>query len=115
MLGISQSETHMTNTELYNTVKQHPISFEIKKRQLSFVGHCLRMSEDEPARVFALYESRVKESNRQGRRPTSYLDQISNYILQDRRDKLSEAQITNYARNKESWKHIVAVPKKPDR
>ena len=115
MLGVSQSETHMANKELYKAVNQHPISHEIRKRQLSFIGHCLRMPEDEPARIYSLYESKVKESNRQGRRPKSYLDQISKYILQDQKDKLSEAEITNYARDKESWRHITAVPKKPDR
>ena len=115
MLGVSQSETHMTNKELYKLVNQHPTSLEIRKRQLSFIGHCLRMSEDEPARIYSLYESKVRESNRQGRRPKSYLDQISKYILQDHKDKLSEAQITNYARDKGSWRRITAVPKKPDR
>ena len=115
MLGVSQSETHMTNKELYKTVNQQPTSLEIRKRQLSFVGHCLRMPEDEPVRIYSLYESKVRESNRQGRKSTSYLDQISNYILQDRKDKLSEAQITNYARDKESWRRIIAAPKKPDR
>ena len=70
MLGVSQSETHMTNKELYKLVNQHPTSLGIRKRQLSFIGHCLRMSEDEPARIYSLYESKVRESNRQGRRPT---------------------------------------------
>ena len=120
MLGVSHMTSHilaktrMTNLKLYNAVKQQPLSLEIRKRQLSFVGHCLRMTEDEPARIYSLYQSNVRETNRQGRRPTSYLDQISNYILKDRKDKLSEAQITSYARDRESWRHIIAAPKKPD-
>ena len=64
MLGVSQAETHMTNIELYNAVKQQPLSLEIRKRQLSFVGHCLRMTEDEPARIYSLYQSNVRETNR---------------------------------------------------
>ncbi|CAF0874652.1 unnamed protein product [Brachionus calyciflorus] len=35
ILGVSQAETHMTNNEHYNTVKQQPLGLEIRKRQLS--------------------------------------------------------------------------------
>ena len=64
MLGVSQSETHMTNKELFNTVNQKPNSLEIRKSQLSFVGDFLRRPEDEPVRIYSLYESKVRESNR---------------------------------------------------
>jgi hypothetical protein len=44
ILNIKQSEAHLTNKELYiRADNARPISAIIRERQLSFIGHCLRM------------------------------------------------------------------------
>ncbi|CAF0990737.1 unnamed protein product [Brachionus calyciflorus] len=59
--GVKQSETHMTNEELYRKVKQRPIIEEIRKRQLKLVGHCLRIPPGEPAlRIVSRFAKETK-------------------------------------------------------
>ena len=53
MLEVKQSEvTYITNEQLYIIAGQQPISKEIRKRQLKFIGHCLRMDPTEPANIY---------------------------------------------------------------
>ena len=53
MLNIRQTDAHITNKHLYEmTGGEQPISVIIHKRQLEFVGHCLRMTTDEPANIY---------------------------------------------------------------
>ena len=66
MLGIRQSEAHMTNERLYALTGQRPISESIRVRQLTFTGHCLRMDSSEPANIFALYTSDIMPAHRRG-------------------------------------------------
>jgi len=113
MMGIRQSETHMTNAQLYKMVGARPISIIIRERQLQFIGHCLRMPIDDPTNIYALYTSNIK-SNRRGRGRKTYLDQVSEYLC-DVRKGLSLAEIVKYAKDKEEWRTFVAAPKQPDR
>ena len=105
----------MTNKDLYAYTGQEEISKEIRRRQLKFIGHTLRMPKNEPANIYALYKCEVKTSNRKGRPHSSYLDQISTAISGDKKIKLDAREITELAMDKEGWnKHIVA-PNKPGR
>ena len=61
MLGIKQSQDHVTNENFYQRVNQVPISEMIRERQLNFTGHCIRMHTDEPINRFFLYESKVNQ------------------------------------------------------
>ena len=84
MLGVRQSETHMTNEELYSKTGQRPISQKIRRQQLQFNGHCLRMDLSEPANTYVLYTSEIKASSgRRGQLRTTYLNQIAEYVLKD--------------------------------
>ena len=40
ILGIRQSEAHVTNNELYKLVNTRPINAIIRESQLQFIGHC---------------------------------------------------------------------------
>ena len=116
MLGQRQSETHMTNAQLYKEVNARPISDIIRERQLQFTGHCLRMPNDEPANSYALYTSNIK-SNLRGRGRKTYLDQVSEYLgIGNDGEKNSAAnEIVKHAKDKSIWKKLVAAPKQPDR
>ena len=60
MYGISQAETHVTNTDLYHMANEHPTSETIGKRQFQFTRHCLRMPKDEPANIYVIYQSKIR-------------------------------------------------------
>jgi len=88
MLGICQAETHMTNTELYCMAHKHPISEMIsemiRERQLQFTGHCLRMSNYEPANIYIIYQNKIRRSNLRENSGLTYLHQISKYLSTDK-------------------------------
>jgi exonuclease III len=113
ILGINQSETHTTNDQLYAIVNARPITSTIRDRQLQFTGHCLRMPEDEPSKIFVLYTSSLQQTHRRGPSRRSYLDQISTYLSSER--GLSAVQILHYAKDKPGWAKCISAPKKPDR
>ncbi|CAF0725250.1 unnamed protein product [Brachionus calyciflorus] len=106
--GIKQSESHKTNEQIYAIVNQIPITEKLRKRQLEFIGHCLRMPPEEPANIYALYQSRVREKNK-------YIKQISKFITYDSRLKLTTAEISKYASDKRSWSSLITESKKPGR
>ena len=54
MLGIKRLDK-VTNREIYNRVKQVPISQTLAKRTLAWIGHMLRPA-DEPIKIYSLYE-----------------------------------------------------------
>lgn len=115
MFGIRQSEVHMTNRDLYKLAGQQEISEEIRRRQLKFIGHVLRMPSDEPVNIYSLYKSEVKTSNRKGRPRASYLDQISNHLSRDNKIKFDAREIKELAMDKNGWNDRVVAPKKPGR
>jgi hypothetical protein len=114
-LGIVQSESHITNKQLYSMTGAELVSTTIRQRQLKFVGHCLRMPPDEPANTYALYSSNNTDAKNKEKPKRTYVDQISDYITQDKTIKLSAEEIIKYAKSKSDWKRIVAAPQKPDR
>ena len=94
MMDINQHRDHMTNVELYKLVDQLPLGEMIRIRQLTFVGHCLRMTDnEEPIKKFILYESKVKPTNRPYTRKT-YLDQISFYITHEKSTRANPTKLT---------------------
>jgi len=115
MFGIRQSEVHMTNKELYAFTEQQETSKEIRRRQLKFIGHILRMPTNEPANTYALYKSEIKTSNRKGRPRYSYLDQISTALTGDQKLKVDAKEITKLAMDKDGWNNRIVALNKPSR
>ncbi len=115
MLGIVQSESHITNKQLYSMTGAEPVSTTIRQHQLQFVGHCLRMPPDEPANIYALNSSNNTNAQNKGEPKRTYVDQISDCVIQDKMIKLSAKEIIKYAKSKSDWERIVAAPQKPDR
>ena len=115
MIGINQSEDHITNEKLYQLASSRPISDTIRERQLQFIGHCLRMDPKEPANIYALYNGIPGASNRRGAPVRSYYDQIATHSCTDKQLKLTNEEIRKLAQDRKAWKKIVAAPNKPDR
>src|SRR5271154_6806012 len=117
MLGIQQKDDHVLNDDLYQRVGRRPISEQIRHRQLKFTGHCLRMPDNEPAHIYALYESDIK-TRRVGGPKTTYLRQISHHLCPDKKISLTAKEITVWANARTELNSNFAVPKKkkpPDR
>ena len=111
MLGIRQSEVDMSNKELYKTTGQIPISTQVRQRQLQFIRHCLRMPNNEPANIYALYSS-----SHQSNVPSyGYLNQISASLTSDKKTKLTAKEISKYEMIKSNWNKSIAALNKPDR
>ena len=73
------------------------------------------MPPEEPANIYALYQSKVRERNKIGRPTAQYIEQISRFLTNDNRFKLTPDEITKYALVKESWNSLITEPKKPGR
>ena len=89
--------------------REKPTSEIIRKRQLQFTGHCIRMDENEPAHIYALYTSIDP-----AKRSSGYVSQISSYMSRDKQIKFSAEEIVKLAKVKSSW-NCVVEPKKPGR
>jgi hypothetical protein len=98
----------VTNEEVYKKVEQKPIVSKLQLRQLSWVGHTLRRTSNEPAKIFLFYEPETSLGNvKRGRKPTSYFKYISE-LLFPKRSEVTIAEIENLASDRKLWKKHVA-------
>ncbi|CAF0757947.1 unnamed protein product [Brachionus calyciflorus] len=58
------------------------------------------MPLDEPANIYALYQSKVREINKIGRPSTQFIEQISKFLTNDSKMKLTQAEITKIMKSK---------------
>jgi hypothetical protein len=115
MLKINQQEDKISNEELYRMTGQRPINQIIRERQLQFVGHCLRMPEDELSKIYIMHQSKLNEIKPVGKPRTTQYDQIASYLSKDKMVKPTLDEMTKWAKNRSDWKLLVAAPKKPAR
>ncbi|CAF1086448.1 unnamed protein product [Brachionus calyciflorus] len=108
--GIKQSKTHMTNEELYKIVKQRLITEELRKRELKCIGQSFRMHLKEPANIYSLYQSKVRELNKIGIPSTQYIERITKFLTNDIKVKLTSVEISKYSIDKESWSKLITEP-----
>ena len=104
ILGINRLD-HVTNNEIYSTIKETPLYNTIKKRQLQFTGHILRMDEKEISHIYALYEpSGIK--NKRGAPKMSYRKYIAKMISGNM--ELTSDEIKRYAMDRSVWKRLIS-------
>ena len=104
MLNVKRAD-HVTNAKVYQMTDCRPLITTVRQRQLRFLGHILRRSEDEPCRRFALYTP-SHGRRRSGRQMTSYLS----YIQKLRRDTdsyLNPEAIASLAQDRTEWRKFV--------
>ena len=83
----------------------------IRKRQLTFTGHCIRMPTDEPINCFVLYESKVRPSIGPGAQTRAYRQRFSSHLLPGE-IALEATEIWKIAVNKSAWKKRFVLSKK---
>ena len=81
---------------------------KMRKRQLNWIGHALRRKDNEPAKIFALYEPEATHCRtKRGRKTTSYFSYICN-LLFPAKSEITLQELVNLARTRELWKKRVA-------
>ena len=98
------------NVELHGKASTKSINLIARERQLTWHGHALRRPNNEPSKIFALYERPSLRSGRRGRTP--YELQCTRHIkntLAQFRVGLEMEQIEELAQSRKGWKKIVAV------
>jgi hypothetical protein len=100
MLGVKRID-HVTNEYIHAQVNQKPLTYYIIKRQLTWIGHLLRIDKKELCRKYAFYEPRHGASRR-GRPALNFVNYISEML-----GGASATEIERAAQDRETWKSIV--------
>ena len=59
------------------------------------------MLKDEPAKIYVIYQSKIRQSNRHRNPGFTYLDQISKYLSTDKTLRFLADETANYAWDKQ--------------
>ena len=81
----------------------------VRKRQLGWLGHVLRRNDDEPAKIFALYQPDERHGKRKVGRPPVNFNQLLANTLGVPIELAKTAYIANITNNKEQWSKITAA------
>ena len=101
MLNIKRID-HVPNSRIYDDTNTEPLVNRVRLRQLKFLGHILRMPEEEPCRLFALYTP-SHGRRKPGRQRTSFLSYIQK-LLGDTNSMLHPKAIADLAQNRSDWR-----------
>ena len=85
----------MTNTK--------PLLQRVRSQQLKFLGHILRLPDEELAKTYALYVP-THGRRRPGRQRSSYLFYIQHFLLGDEEITFDPAHIASLAQERSGWK-----------
>ncbi len=117
MLNIKRLD-RVTNSEIYRQIKNatgkeiEPLTLQIQRRQLRYVGHCLRKAENELINKYALYTPLPSHGTRgRGNPRMTYAEYIGRLILNDVLP--SAGEIRKMANDRDLWKNRVVGGCKP--
>ena len=106
MLGIKRID-RVTNAAIYDLAQASPLVEKVRSRQLRFLGHVLRMPEDEPCKEYALYIP-PHGKRKPGRQRTLFLQYIQK-LVNDTECILSPKTLTEMAQDRCSWRKLVVA------
>ncbi len=101
------------NATIYIMTNTKPLVECVRSRQLKFLGHILRMPDDEPVRLYALYTPQHGKK-KPGWQSTSFLTYIQR-LLGDSECMFQPDQITSLAQARKGWKKLVVACSAADR
>ncbi|CAF1390212.1 unnamed protein product [Adineta steineri] len=109
MRNIKRPDT-ITNTAIYEKIKQEPLIHTIQRRQLRYIGHCLRRNPNEFINMYALYSPKNGHGKRKRGRPRlKYVDYVVRLINND--EPPTSDEIRKVAANRKRWHDIVIACK----
>jgi hypothetical protein len=100
MLNIKRTD-HVTNTFVLSAVGQPSLSTLVKQRQLRWLGHTLRRTDNSYIRQFALYTPSHGKRQR-GRPPLTYKKYIEQLIK-----NITTEDIETVAQDRDRWRQLV--------
>ena len=107
MLGIKRLD-RVSNQQVYPTASTSPLTRTVTLRQLKFLGHILRMKNNEPVNIYTLYLPPHGKRPRGGQ-SFSFVKSILKKI--DPTGVLTAQDITRDAPSKGGWRRLaVAYP-----
>ena len=106
MLNIKRLD-RVSNAQVYEMTNTKPLINTVRQRQLRFLGHILRMPEDEPCRRYALYVP-THGRRRPGRQRTSYISYVQK-LLGDAENYLTQNAIASLATDRCAWRKFVVA------
>ena len=71
------------------------------------------MPKNEPANIYVIYQSKIRQCNCHKNPGLTYLDQISKYLSTDSTVRVSADEIAIYAKDKQLWNLSIAMHKLP--
>ena len=91
-------------------MKQEPLAQTIQRRQLRFIGHCLRRKSNEFTNMYALYTPKPGHGkHKRGRPRLKYVDYVARLINNGNPPTIEE--IRKAAADRKSWYDIVIACK----
>ena len=90
---------------VYSVINTEPLVYYVRKRQLGFFGHILRLPKEEPARRYALYVPSHGKT-KPDRPRTSYITYIQR-VLGYHEVKISADEIATLAEDRCAWRNLV--------
>ena len=103
MLGIKRIDK-ISNKEIYEKVQIDPLVTQVQKRQLRYVGHCIRKPKEELIHQYVLYEPGHGKRSK-GKPKESYCHYIGTLI--GGKEPWSAKQIRDEAAKKTEWRKLV--------
>ena len=106
MLNIKRID-RVPNATIYSLTETAPLVERARIRQLKFIGHVLRLPDDEPVREYALYVP-THGKRKPGRQRTLFTKYIQ-CLLGDMDSMLNHSQLSAMAQDRQSWRKLVVA------
>ena len=112
MLNIKRID-RVSNAKIYDLTQTAPLVENVRTRQLRFLGHVLRMPDDEPCKEYALY-IRPHGKRKPGRQRTLFLRYIQ-HLLGDTDNMIGPGKLSELAQDRCGWRKLVVACSAADR
>ena len=112
MLNIKRTD-RVSNAKIYDLTQTAPLLENVRTRQLRFLGHVLRMPDDEPCKEYALYIP-PHGKRKPGRQRTLFLRYIQ-HLLGDTDNMIGPGKLSELAQDRCGWRKLVVACSAADR
>ena len=112
MLNIKRID-RVSNAKIYDLTQTAPLVENVRTRQLRFLGHVLRMPDDEPCKEYALYIP-PHGKRKPGRQRTLFLRYIQ-HLLGDTDNMIGPGKLSELAQDRCGWRKLVVACSAADR
>ena len=112
MLNIKRID-RVSNAKIYDLTQTAPLVENVRTRQLRFLGHVLRMPDDDPCKEYALYIP-PHGKRKPGRQRTLFLRYIQ-HLLGDTDNMIGPGKQSELAQDRCGWRKLVVACSAADR